>query len=72
MPRKDTLRGAARNGGQRFNEAGAVMPRKARPWGGSSQPPYCFNEAGAVMPRKAQVAAAHPAQAIAASMRPGQ
>ena len=36
----------------RFNEAGAVMPRKGPRRYSAPSPQRCFNEAGAVMPRK--------------------
>ena len=39
---------------RRFNEAGAVMPRKALALAGDVSCFHGFNEAGAVMPRKAR------------------
>ena len=54
-----------------FNEAGAVMPRKAP----MPKPPDCivrsFNEAGAVMPRKAAYLFRREDALALASMRPG-
>ena len=43
---------ASSAGATRFNEAGAVMPRKASRPNSLYCPDACFNEAGAVMPRK--------------------
>ena len=55
---------------RRFNEAGAVMPRKGPPMRWSFFRAPCFNEAGAVMPRKA-VQRFQQGRRIGASMRPG-
>ena len=55
-----------------FNEAGAVMPRKAtqRPL---AKPLWTrFNEAGAVMPRKGRREGRRRRNLAGASMRPGQ
>ena len=55
MPRKAGGRNAGDAGnGARFNEAGAVMPRKAMDLKFMPPRPPGFNEAGAVMPRKAK------------------
>ena len=55
---------------RRFNEAGAVMPRKVAIAMAACEVPHGFNEAGAVMPRKGPPALATPPEAEA-SMRPG-
>ena len=54
MPRKGLRKGDREPvNASCFNEAGAVMPRKAGSQSHFSAVWRCFNEAGAVMPRKA-------------------
>ena len=70
MPRKAPHLAPHRRHRRRFNEAGAVMPRKTvRPSSPSLLRPR-FNEAGAVMPRKRDDHFA-PVETVDASMRPG-
>ena len=55
MPRKADKGFAVLIYGNSFNEAGAVMPRKACFRSSPSASAVGFNEAGAVMPRKVGV-----------------
>jgi len=57
----------------RFNEAGAIKPRKTSGLVSVSVPDLdCFNEAGAIKPRKTLKAFDWMKKNLDASMRPGQ
>ena len=72
MPRKGLSATTGTTRSRRFNEAGAVMPRKAPPQRIWILSLAGFNEAGAVMPRKGHRRPGAVRPSGAASMRPGQ